>query len=302
MTSTLDNPLLLSLEDFISYLAAEKGLSPHSIEAYGRDTARFATWLQARGLESYRDVGHPHIVDFLAELRTLDYASASICRALMAIKVLFRFLKRDQLIPMNVALLLESPKLWQLIPEVLSGDEITRLFDAPDRETATGARDYAILEVLYGSGLRVSELCGLHLNDVTETFVRVMGKGRKERLVPIGRLGVTAVDTYLARYRGMSDEGENPPLFVSRNGQKMDRIAIWRMIKAYARKAGIAKNISPHTLRHSFATHLLDGGADLRIIQEMLGHASISSTERYTHVSRSRLQQAFSRFHPRLSQ
>lgn len=296
-----EDHLFPPIDDLMSYLAAERGLSPHTVEAYGRDTMRFAQWLQDRGQVNYADVCHGDIVSFLADLQSQDYASASVCRALMALKVLFRFLKREQLIPANIALLLESPKLWQLIPEVLNSDEIALLLSAPDRGTAAGARDYAILEVLYGSGLRVSELCGLHLNDVTDTFVRVMGKGRKERLVPLGRLAVTALDDYLARFRGQQDEGDNPPLFISRSGQKMDRIAIWRAIKSYARQAGISKNISPHTLRHSFATHLLDNGADLRIIQEMLGHANIASTERYTHVSKARLQQAFRSFHPRLT-
>lgn len=297
----MDLPLFLPIDDFTAYLGSERGLSPHSIEAYGRDVLAFATWLHDQGKQNYSAVVHGDLVAFLGHLQQQDYASASVCRALMAIKVFFRFLKRDQVIPTNIALLLDSPKLWQLIPEVLSGDEIAQLFAAPDRSCAAGARDYAILEVLYGSGLRVSELCGLCLTDVTDTFVRVMGKGRKERVVPIGRRAVEAVDDYLARFRCDDGGCENPPLFVSRFGKPMDRIAVWRLIKGYARQAGILKNISPHTLRHSFATHLLDNGADLRIIQEMLGHASISSTERYTHISKQRLHQAFRACHPRLT-
>lgn len=293
--------LFSSIEDLICYLTAERGLSAHSIEAYHRDLTRFVQWLSDANHNDYTRVRPDDIVAFLGELRQEGYASASVCRSLMAIKVLFRFLKRERLISENISALLESPKLWQLIPEILSHEEIHLLLSAPDRTTALGARDYAILELLYASGLRVSELCGLRLGDMTDTFVRVMGKGRKERLVPVGRRAVAALDDYLARFRGQGDEGENPPLFLSKKGQQMDRVAIWRMIKSYICQVGIQKNVSPHTLRHSFATHLLDNGADLRIIQEMLGHSSIASTERYTHISRSRLQQAFHQVSTKLS-
>lgn len=286
------------IEEFKAYLAGERGLSPHTLEAYSRDIRAFTDFLKSQEKQAFTEVLREDIVDFLASLRARDYASASVCRALMAIKVLFRFLKRENLLSLNVAKLLESPKLWQLIPEVLSNEEIDRLLAVPDRNTAIGARDFAILELLYSSGLRVSELCLLGIYDVDDHFVRVMGKGRKERLVPLGQRAIAAIDDYLARFRKQAREEERPRLFVSKGGEGLDRIAVWRAVKAYAKKAGIKKNIHPHTFRHSFATHLLDHGADLRVIQEMLGHASISSTERYTHISKSHLRQAFESFHP----
>ena len=284
------------VEDFLLYIGSEKGLSPKTLEAYTRDIQGLTRFLRASGVRNFPAVKQEHMLSYMGQLRQKGYASASICRALMAFKVLFRFLKRERIIKDNILLYLESPKLWQLIPEVLRSDEVDALLEAPDVDTRLGARDAAVLKVLYASGLRVSELCGLKVNDVDDSFVRVMGKGSKERLVPIGKPAIAAIDHYLLHHRGESDDKH---LFLSKRGRRMDRVAIWKRVKHYAKEAGIEKNISPHTLRHSFATHLLDNGADLRIIQEMLGHASISSTDRYTHVSRSRLKESFDRFHPR---
>jgi integrase/recombinase XerD len=190
---------------------------------------------------------------------------------------------------------LESPKIWQLIPEVLTQEEVSRLLEAPDKESAEGVRDGAILQVIYASGLRVSELCQLNIGDLSDEQVRVVGKGRKERIVPIAKSAVAAVDEYLVRFR---QEGDGP-LFLSRRGKRIDRITVWERVKFYAKKVGITKVISPHTLRHSFATHLLENGADLRLIQEMLGHANVGTTDRYTHVSHKHLHDAFAKFHPR---
>lgn len=286
------------IADFLSYLLTEKGLSDNTNAAYGRDISAFAKSLNTQGVKDFSSVEQTHIIAFLSDLKIAQYAITSICRALIAIKVLFRFLKREEIVPQDVSLHLETPKLWQLIPEVLSQDEVERLLAQPDDTNSYGARDKAIIEVLYASGLRVSELCGLQIYDVDENFVRVKGKGQKERLVPIGKKALAAVDHYLVCYRDHYDSQYQPALFVTRTGRPIDRITVWAMIKDYAKSAGIIKNISPHTLRHSFATHLLDHGADLRIIQEMLGHANISSTDRYTHVSRSHLQEAFQKYHP----
>lgn len=287
------------IQDFLGYIASEKGLTQNTIEAYNRDTQSFAEYLRKQGIESFRQVKTEDIVSFLATLKSANYATSSICRALVALKVLFRFLKRENSLENNVAFYLETPKMWQIIPDVLSYDEIERLLAAPDPATASGARDRAILEVLYSSGLRVSEVCSVGIYDIDEDYVRVFGKGRKERVVPIGKTALESVDHYLLHFRGQQDSNRQQTLFVSKTGKPMDRIAIWSMIKKYAKKAGITKNISPHTLRHSFATHLLDHGADLRVIQDMLGHANINSTDRYTHVSRSHLQEAFNAFHPK---
>lgn len=287
------------LKDFISYIASEKGVTPNTVEAYGRDAAAFVRFLEDQGVASFSEVNQNHAVAFLGHLQKRGLATSSVCRTLIAIKVLFRFLKREGLVPVNIMLYFETPKLWQLIPEVLTPEEVEGLLGAPDRETEAGARDHAILELLYASGLRVSEVCSVGIYDVDEQFVRVMGKGRKERLVPVGRKAIEAIDFYLTRFRSAYDSEHNQKLFLSTRGNPLDRVQVWKMIKRYARDAGIVKNISPHTLRHSFATHLLDNGADLRVIQEMLGHASISSTDRYTHVSRSHLQQQFEAFHPK---
>lgn len=287
------------LDDFSTYIGSEKGLSSNTVEAYQRDIAAFFIFLRNQAVVSIQDVKEVHLVDFIGTLKTLQYASSSIARNLIAIKVLSRFLKREGAIQFNFALYLETPKVWQLIPEVLYYDEIERLFEAPDTTTLQGSRDKAILEILYACGLRVSEVCTLKIYDVDDQYVRVMGKGKKERLVPIGNKAIQAIDHYLHHHRSQTDSEKVQELFVSNRGKPIDRISIWKMIKDYAKKAGIHKNISPHTLRHSFATHLLDNGADLRVIQELLGHASISSTDRYTHISKSRLQMNFDTFHPR---
>lgn len=287
-----------NIRDFLSYIASEKGVSPNTVEAYGRDVHAFASFLKTLEICTVTDVTQEHALKFLGFLQSKGYASSSICRALIAIKVFFRFLKREGDISINIMHYFDTPKLWQLIPEVLSVHEIERLLEQPDDTSYLGARDKAILEVLYSSGLRVSEVCSLGVYSIDDQFLKVMGKGRKERIVPIGSMALKSVDHYLTHYRSLFESEQNQQLFLSQKGKPIDRIAVWRMIKTYAKQAGITKTISPHTLRHSFATHLLDNGADLRVIQEMLGHASISSTDRYTHISRSHLQQAFDRHHP----
>ncbi len=292
--------MLRHLDDLLIYLGSEKGLSTHTIEAYQRDNLAFTAFLEALGVYSYSDVTQNTILDFLAfQKQQYQYASSTLCRQLMAIKVLFRFLKREGIVLNNVALYLDSPKLWQLIPEVLSLEEVEKLLAQPNREDPVGARDWAILELLYSSGLRVSELCGIGIHDVNDDTVRVFGKGSKERIVPLGSKALEAIEFYLLHVRDGYDSETQKALFVNQKGKPLDRTLVWRMIKEYGKKAGITKNISPHTLRHSFATHLLDNGAELRVIQEMLGHASISSTDRYTHISRSHLQESFDACHPR---
>ncbi|MDP1836676.1 MAG: site-specific tyrosine recombinase XerD [Chlamydiales bacterium] len=286
------------LDEFASYLGSEKGASRNTIEAYMRDTNAFAQFLNECRITTFSLVTRDHIVKHLGHLKAKGYASSSMCRALIAIKVLFRFLKREAYIPTNIALTLDSPKLWQLIPEVLTGSEVERLLAVPDADTEQGSRDRAILEVLYACGLRVSELCSLNICDVSDVHLKVMGKGRKERVVPIGKKAIDAVNAYHF-YRDKYDSETEKALFVNGKGKRIDRMMVWQKVKAHAKAAGITKNISPHTLRHSFATHLLDNGAELRVIQEMLGHVSIASTDRYTHVSQQRLIEAFAAFHPR---
>jgi integrase/recombinase XerD len=295
---TAKNAYDVILDDFLIYIGSEKGHSPHTLEAYKRDISSFFSFLVKSSVLSIHDVQEEHITNYLAQLRG-EYADSSIARNFVAIKVLCRFLKREAVLKVNIAHTLDTPKVWQLIPEVLTSNEIEKLLNAPDTTTMLGARDKAIIETLYGSGLRVSEICSLKINDVDDTYLKVMGKGRKERTVPVGKKAIEAIDFYLANYRSLSDSEKVKELFVSERGSPMDRVAIWKMIKKYAKESCIIKNISPHTLRHSFATHLLDNGAELRVIQEMLGHASINSTDRYTHISNKHLTQSFEAFHPR---
>ncbi len=281
--------------DFLDYIRTEKGLSSHTIEAYSRDVRSFA---EAMGIEQWELVSSETILSFLSILRDKGYASSTICRTLVALKVFFRFLKKEGKIQSDLGRYFETPKIWQLIPQVLSIEEVEALLSQPQVHDVQGARDKAILELLYATGMRVSELCGLNLSDLADTFVKVRGKGKKERVVPVGRKAIEAVDYYLSHFRTeISDD--HAPLFISSRGKRMDRIAVWARIKAYGKSAQIAKSISPHTLRHSFATHLLENGADLRLIQDMLGHEDIGTTDRYTHVTGNRLKTAFNRFHPR---
>lgn len=282
--------------EFLSYLASEKGLSSHTIAAYRRDLLLFFHFLGTRAL---KEASQEDLVNFLLKLQSLGYKETSTARTLMALRSFFKFLKQEKKIAHNPTLYLEHPKLWKLIPEILTYKEVEALFQGPNREEEGGARDLAILEVLYASGLRVSELCQLNLTDVDETFVRVRGKGGKERVVPIGKKALLAIDHYLGNFRTGKEEAKEAPLFVTEGGKRVDRGLVWQRVKFYAKKVGITKRISPHTLRHAFATHLLENGADLRVIQEMLGHANIATTDRYTHVSDQHLQRAFDAFHPR---
>lgn len=274
------------IADFVAYLSSEKGLSQNTLYAYQKDVKLF--------LESGLS-----LLEFLSELKSQGYKPSSLSRILISLKVYYRFLKREGYCTVNEAATIPGPQLWQLIPDILSQEEVESLLAAPDRETFLGARDAACLELLYASGLRVSELCGLKITDVDDTFVKVHGKGNKERVVPIGKKALQAIDHWITRFRCLFDSEANVFLFLTAKGKPLYRIEVWRQVKFWARQASIQKNIFPHTFRHTFATHLLDHGADLRIIQEMLGHASISSTDRYTHISRQALCTSFHRFHPR---
>ncbi|QVL56858.1 MAG: site-specific tyrosine recombinase XerD [Simkaniaceae bacterium] len=278
------------IRDFLSYIGAEKGLSVNTIEAYGRDIRRFCEGAKKKVTEG-------DIISYLGALKEEGYASSSIYRNLMALRVFFRFLRREGYLDKDPTELLDSPKMWQLIPEVLTTEEVEALLEAPDISEEEGMRDKALLETLYATGIRASELCSLNIHDVGDKTVRVIGKGGKERIVPIGEEALSAIDKYLGEWR--DDKGEGRPLFVSKKGKRLNRTSLWERVKFYAKQAGIQKEVSPHTLRHSFATHLLDHGADLRVIQEMLGHADIGTTERYTHLSKKRLFEAFDTFHPR---
>lgn len=281
--------------DFLDYIRTEKGLSPHTIEAYRRDIRAFGATLQ---IKDWKQTDSDAILHFLSTLKEKGYASSTICRMLVAVKVFFRFLKREGEVNQDFSRYFDSPKMWQLVPEVLSMEEVDALLMQPKVDDCIGCRDAAILELLYATGMRVSELCILKILDVSDAIVKVRGKGKKDRIIPVGRKAIESLDRYLTLFRTESSS-DDAPLFVSKNGKPIDRITIWNRIRAYARSAGIAKPVSPHTLRHSFATHLLENGADLRLIQDMLGHEDIGTTDRYTHVTGPRLKAAFQKFHPR---
>ena len=289
----MNDPLI---DEFITYIGAERGLATHTQEAYRRDLTQLLGFIQEHHHE-----WPPTIEAIMAFVRQegTTKKSASVMRMLAAAKVFCRYLFRERYVSTDISTLLESPKLWRTLPSVLSGSDIDRLLEAPDLSTDGGVLDRAILELLYGTGLRVSELCGLSLYDVADDLVRVRGKGGKERLIPIGRQALSAIDTYLTRVRQKFDSDAVPQLFVSDKGKPINRTYVWGRVHELARRAGIDKRVSPHTFRHTYATHLLDAGADLRVIQDLLGHAHISSTDRYTHVSRTRIREVFRAFHPR---
>ncbi|MBF8263294.1 MAG: Tyrosine recombinase XerC [Parachlamydiales bacterium] len=286
------------ISDFLDYIRSEKGLSAHTIEAYGRDLRHFASFLKEGTCGSFCEATGESIYGFLARLREKNYATSSICRTLVAVKVFYRFLKKEGLAPIDLGRYFETPKMWQLIPEVMTMSEVDQLLAQPQTDDFIGSRDKAILELLYATGMRVSEMCSLRINDLSDSFVKVKGKGRKERLIPVGRRAIEAIDHYLIHFRGKVDDPD-APLFISQKGKRIHRISVWSRIRSYAKSAQIDKAISPHTLRHSFATHLLENGADLRLIQDMLGHEDIGTTDRYTHLANSHVKTAFQTFHPR---
>ena len=291
------------LDQFLDYLMLERGLSDNTREAYGHDLQVFAAFLARRGKQGAEEVARNDILDHLMEQKKAGLATPSLARHLVAIKVVFRYLRNEGMVAADPTEAMESPRLWKILPPTLTVEEVDALLKAPDPTTPRGRRDRAILETFYATGLRVSELSALTVDDVQADagFVRCVGKGDKERVVPIGHKALAAIAAWMRGGRGEYSR-KNPEcraIFLSRLGLPLDRTVIWRYIRQYAREAGIGKPIHPHTLRHSFATHLLANGASLRTIQEMLGHADISTTQIYTHVDQSRLQAIHRQFHPR---
>jgi integrase/recombinase XerD len=287
---------------FLAHIRVEKGLADNSVEAYGRDLRRYLDHLAELGVASWEAVGRGEIQAHLAELCRRGLSARSQARALSAIRSLHRLLVAERLTPVDPADEIDAPRPGRRLPGLLSHDEVDRLLAGPDPRTAAGARDRAMLELLYATGLRVSELCGLQLNDVNlETRVLIArGKGNKERIVPVGAPAAEAVKAYLGSARErLLKARRSKDLFVTPRGRKLTRQGFAKLLDRYARKAGIRRRISPHKLRHSFATHLLEGGADLRAVQAMLGHADVSTTQIYTHVDRSHVKRLHERFHPR---
>lgn len=290
------------LDLFLNYLLVEKGLAKNSLDSYGRDMARYLDFLENRGCVEPSGVSSVDVADFLASLKEWGLAPRSRARALSSVRMFHRFLLVEGYAEVNPTAIIEAPKTVAKLPQVLTGREVEALLAAPGDDSNIDIRDRAMLELLYATGLRVSELVGLGLRDVNVTagYLMAFGKGGKERLVPMGESACAAVSRYLSETRPVMDrDGANRYLFLTRLGDRMTRQAFWNIIKKRALEAGVRKSISPHTLRHSFATHLLENGADLRSVQTMLGHADLSTTQIYTHVTRERLKRLHEQFHPR---
>jgi integrase/recombinase XerD len=286
---------------FLDYLAVEKGLAKNSLSAYAIDLRHFGHFLREQDVE-IDGVERIHIVKYFQALRAAGISARSVARALAAIRGLFRFLVAERHLKKDPTENLENPKLWSSLPKSLQPEEVEALLAAPDRTVPDGQRDAAMLELLYATGLRVSELIRVRLDEIVMDagFLRTIGKGSKERIVPFGDTAKAAIVAYVESGRIAHDKHrDDPHLFLSRLGRPMSRQSFWMKIVRYARDAGIRAHISPHVLRHAFATHLLENGADLRSVQMMLGHADISTTQIYTHVSRARLQRMYENFHPR---
>lgn len=286
---------------FLNVLRVEKGLSDNTIQAYRRDILKFAAFINERKL-AIGAISRGDVVDFLASLYHKGLDSRSVARHLVTIRHFFRFALMEGNIEEDPAATIESPKFRQSLPEFLSVEEVDRLLQQPDISTVLGLRDRAMIELLYSCGLRVSELCGLRVSDiqVDEGCLRCIGKGNKERLVPVGRQALEVVRKYVRGSRPkLLGEGSSPYLFLNQKGRPVDRILFWKTLAEHGRKARLRKALKPHMLRHSFATHLLDRGADLRSVQMMLGHSDISTTQIYTHVVEERLKQVYKAHHPR---
>jgi integrase/recombinase XerD len=290
------------LESFRDFLALESGHSANTVEAYLRDLRRLGEFATSRGVRDPARLTRTVLREFVFLLKDLGLSPASIRRSVSAVRTYYGFLLAEGRVSDDPSDRLESPRRGRMLPETLSVPEVESLLGSPSLEYPLAWRDRALLELAYGAGLRVSELCALGLTDLllTENLVRVFGKGSKERLVPIGRSVIGAVSVYLHTMRPELDHGKSRGrVLLNARGQPLSRVGAWGVVKKAAQRAGVTKRVTPHTLRHSFATHLLEGGADLRAVQEMLGHADLSTTQIYTHVDREYLRSVHKQFHPR---
>jgi integrase/recombinase XerD len=290
------------VQAFRHYLQSERRMAANTIIAYSRDLDRYAGWIACGALKSYLD---PSIADFsryLGHLREVGLSPSSMARHLVALKMFYRFLKLEERVSATPIDLLSSPALWDRIPQVLAPEAVDKLLRGPIAADRFFLRDRAILETLYATGCRASEVVGLKLADLhlDSGFLQCTGKGSKQRIVPLGKQAISALRSYLNEFRGnLANASGQSWVFVSRAGNKLTREMLWVIVKKYVRRLGLNDKVSPHTLRHSFATHMLSGGADLRTVQELLGHASIATTQHYTHVDRDRLRAIHRQFHPR---
>jgi len=290
------------IDTFLDYLSVERGLSNNTIVSYRKDLDIYTDFLSHCSINTLSKIAKNDIINFMLQQKDKGISANSIARRLAAIRMFHRFLTRERISQNDPSNLIDSPKLWQKIPETLSLNEVEALIAQPDVRQKQGVRDKAILETLYATGMRVSEAVNLKVDNVNLDigFLRCIGKGNKERVIPLGKKAIASIKRYLEVSRvQLLKKKECEYLFVSRFGKKISRQSLWKMIKRYARQAGMKKPIKPHTLRHSFATHLLERGADLRSVQEMLGHSNISTTQIYTHINKDRLKTIHRMYHPR---
>ncbi len=290
------------LSDFIYYITVEKGLTKNTLESYQRDIRQFLQFLTKNKIDSLEQVNRSVIVMYLGHLKSKGYASSTVSRNIASLRSFFNFLAQENITPDNPALQLESPRIEKKLPRVLTLKEVDQLLSQPPLNTANGLRDKAMLELLYASGIRVSELVSLNTADFNQEvgFLRCRGKGMKERIVPVGSTAISFVRQYLKQGRvRLVKTSDEKSLFVNHHGRRLTRQGFWKILKKYAGNAGIPGEITPHTLRHSFATHLLENGADLRSVQEMLGHSDISTTQIYTLITRRKIREVYDKTHPR---
>jgi integrase/recombinase XerD len=292
------------LKDFIHFLIVEKGLAKNTIVSYERDLKSYIHYINTvENIHLLNDVQRVHIVHFLGFLKEQGKSAKTLARHIASLRAFHQFLLRDKVTDHDPSVHIETPKMERSLPKVLNLQEVETLLDSPKQNDHYGIRDKAMLEILYATGIRVSELIGLDLGDVhlTMGFVRCIGKGNKERIIPIGKTAANALKHYLEQGRPffVNKKQREEALFLNHHGMRLTRQGFWKILKKLAAEAGIQKELTPHTLRHSFATHLLENGADLRAVQEMLGHADISTTQIYTHVTKTRLKDVYSKFHPR---
>jgi len=298
------NEFQYAIEDYIHFIQVERQLSDNTLASYRRDLETYVNFLQeVEAMSDFRKVERTIILRHLEQLRMQGKTSRTVARHISSIRSFHQFLLREKRAETDPTVHLEMPTIEQKLPNILSIEEIEALLMAPNRSKPQGVRDVAMLELLYGSGMRISELIALDLSDIhlTMGFVRVFGKGGKERIIPLGKSALSALNHYLNSARGQL-QGKYPKtdaFFINQRGKRLTRQGCWKLMKEHALKAGIQHELTPHTLRHSFATHLVENGADLRAVQEMLGHADISTTQIYTHISKTRLSEVYKQFHPR---